>query len=275
MNVVLRKPMTLEAFLAWEERQELRYEFDGSQPDAMTGGTFTHAAIQRNLIMALGNRLRGKPCQALGSELKIAVAGSIRYPDGFVVCRRSPVTRPWLRIRSWCSKCSARVPPPRTVLSKTRSIEIQRRSSATSCWSRIPGGDYVRPRRRRLGWACGVRRCGTRPCRRSASSCRWPSCMRVCRSPRPKPRADRYRRIRRGASFPWIPQEVRRRGFMGSTSPGQAETDNDAAVVGRDPAAARRRGGSLKSLPQEPPRRTRRLPLPPVVHADPSLGAPW
>jgi Uma2 family endonuclease len=91
MNVVLRKPMTLEAFLHWEERQELRYEFDGSQPVAMTGGTFTHAAIQRNLIMALGNRLRGKPCQALGSELKIAVAGSIRYPDAFVVC--SPVAR--------------------------------------------------------------------------------------------------------------------------------------------------------------------------------------
>ena len=40
MNVVLRKPMTLEAFLAWEERQELRYEFDGFQPIAMTGGTF-------------------------------------------------------------------------------------------------------------------------------------------------------------------------------------------------------------------------------------------
>ena len=40
MNVALRKPMTLEAFLAWEERQELRYEFDGFQPVAMTGGTF-------------------------------------------------------------------------------------------------------------------------------------------------------------------------------------------------------------------------------------------
>jgi hypothetical protein len=91
MNIALRKPMNLEAFLDWEERQELRYEFDGFQPVAMTGGTSEHSAIQRNLIMALGSRLRGKPCQAHGSELKIAVAGSIRYPDAFVVC--SPIPR--------------------------------------------------------------------------------------------------------------------------------------------------------------------------------------
>lgn len=55
----------------------------------MTGGTFAHAAIQRNLLFALTGRLRGKPCQPLGSELKIEVAGRIRYPDAFVVC--SPV----------------------------------------------------------------------------------------------------------------------------------------------------------------------------------------
>jgi Uma2 family endonuclease len=86
MNIALRKPMTVEAFLEWEERQELRYEFDGFQAIAMTGGTSTHSAIQRNLIIALGVRLRGKSCQVHGSELKIAVAGSIRYPDAFVVC---------------------------------------------------------------------------------------------------------------------------------------------------------------------------------------------
>jgi hypothetical protein len=29
MTVALRKPMSPEQFLAWEERQPLRYEFDG------------------------------------------------------------------------------------------------------------------------------------------------------------------------------------------------------------------------------------------------------
>ena len=90
MTVALRKPMSLEQFLAWEERQPLRYEFDGFQPVAMTGGTAAHSAIQRNLIIALGTRLRGKPCQPHGSELKIQVAGRIRYPDAFVVCTPIP-----------------------------------------------------------------------------------------------------------------------------------------------------------------------------------------
>jgi Uma2 family endonuclease len=90
MNIALRKPMTVAEFLDWEERQPLRYEFDGFQPIAMTGGTAAHAAIQRNLAIAIGIRLRGQPCQFFGNDLKIELAGKIRYPDGFVVC--SPVS---------------------------------------------------------------------------------------------------------------------------------------------------------------------------------------
>jgi Uma2 family endonuclease len=86
MNIAMRRPMTLEQFLAWEDRQELRYEFDGFQPVAMTGGTAAHSGIQRNIIFSLTGRLRGKPCQPHGSHLKISVAGRIRYPDAFVVC---------------------------------------------------------------------------------------------------------------------------------------------------------------------------------------------
>ena len=86
MNIALRRPMTLDQFLAWEQRQELRYEFDGFQPLAMTGGTVAHSAVQSNLIAALTNRLRGTPCRPHGSHLKIQVAGRIRYPDAFVVC---------------------------------------------------------------------------------------------------------------------------------------------------------------------------------------------
>ncbi|MEO9191907.1 MAG: Uma2 family endonuclease [Acetobacteraceae bacterium] len=85
MNAPLRKPMSRDEFLTWEGRQEQPYEFDGFAPVAMTGGSSEHAAIQRDLITALTTRLRGKPCVPYGSELKIAVAGSIRYPDAFVV----------------------------------------------------------------------------------------------------------------------------------------------------------------------------------------------
>src|SRR5271165_5816982 len=87
MNLAVRKPMSLAEFLEWEERQELRYEFDGVEPVAMTGGSLRHAAIQRNLAIAVGSRLSGKPCQFFGSDLKIQVdENSSRYPDGIVLC---------------------------------------------------------------------------------------------------------------------------------------------------------------------------------------------
>jgi Uma2 family endonuclease len=82
-------PMTVAEFLAWEETQELRWEFDGFAPVAMTGGTEAHEIIQNNLVAALNARLRGTPCRAYGSNLKIRVADRIRYPDAFVVS--SPV----------------------------------------------------------------------------------------------------------------------------------------------------------------------------------------
>jgi Uma2 family endonuclease len=91
MDVALRKPMTLAEFLAWEERQELRYEFDGIEPLAMTGGTDAHEAIGNRLRAMLLDRLQGKPCRPRGPTLKIEVAGRIRYPDAFVSC--TPVPR--------------------------------------------------------------------------------------------------------------------------------------------------------------------------------------
>lgn len=88
MNAARRKSMGLDAFLAWEERQELRYEFDGFQPVAMTGGTLAHAIIQSNLAVSVGGRLRGTPGRFLGSDIKTLTGNTSRYPDGLVTCTR-------------------------------------------------------------------------------------------------------------------------------------------------------------------------------------------
>jgi Uma2 family endonuclease len=88
MSLTLRKPMAMADFLEWEERQELRYEFDGFEPVAMTAETFAHECIGGNIRAALHNRLRGTPCVVVGPTLKIEVAGRIRYPDAFVLCSR-------------------------------------------------------------------------------------------------------------------------------------------------------------------------------------------
>ncbi len=75
-------------FLEWEEQQDGKYEFDGHGIVAMIGGTVAHAEICINLTTALRNRLRGMPCRAYGAELKMEVAGAIRYPDAVVTCTR-------------------------------------------------------------------------------------------------------------------------------------------------------------------------------------------
>jgi Uma2 family endonuclease len=94
MSVPARKPphspMSLDEFLAWEAEQELRYEFDGFQPVAMTGGTIAHSEIATALVEVLHRRLRGLPCRALRGDLKILVAGRARYPDAVVTCAPLP-----------------------------------------------------------------------------------------------------------------------------------------------------------------------------------------
>lgn len=89
MNIALRKPMTMAAFLDWERRQDLRYEFDGIGPVAMNGGTIAHSVIATNLVRALEDGLKGTSCRAFRGDLKVVVDGRVRYPDAMVTC--SPV----------------------------------------------------------------------------------------------------------------------------------------------------------------------------------------
>jgi Uma2 family endonuclease len=79
------KPLTVDEFLAWERSQPLRYEFDGIQPVAMTGGSVSHVRVITRLIASLVNRVL-PPCEAFGPELKVLTPGRIRYPDASVVC---------------------------------------------------------------------------------------------------------------------------------------------------------------------------------------------
>jgi Uma2 family endonuclease len=88
MSMAQRRPITIDAFLAWERKQELRYEFDGFEPVAMTGGTLNHGAIGDNAVDAVRRRLKS-PCRVFSSNVKILVAGRVRYPDAAVTC--SPI----------------------------------------------------------------------------------------------------------------------------------------------------------------------------------------
>jgi len=89
MSAPLRRSWTQDEFFAWAGSQEGRYEFDGFQPVAMTGGTVNHALIIRSLHRALDRRLHGGRCQPLGPDAGVATIGTaVRYPDALVTCAK-------------------------------------------------------------------------------------------------------------------------------------------------------------------------------------------
>ena len=91
MSATLRVPtMTREQFFDWAEASGGRYEFDGFQPVAMTGGNLNHNQIAINILVALRGRLGGTGCRPHGMDAGVATIGdTVRYPDGVVTC--SPV----------------------------------------------------------------------------------------------------------------------------------------------------------------------------------------
>jgi Uma2 family endonuclease len=94
MNVVRRTPrLTRDEFLNWAEAQRMRYEFDGFEPVAMTGGARDHSQICQNIYAALRLRLKGTGCVPLGPDAGIATIGdAVRYPDALVTCTKGPGT---------------------------------------------------------------------------------------------------------------------------------------------------------------------------------------
>jgi Uma2 family endonuclease len=89
MNLVLREKWTVERFLDWEDQQEGKHEFDGTQIIEMTGGSRAHQRIVGNLLRLLDDGLDPDRFDAI-QEMRIDVGGKIRYPDVLVVA--SPVS---------------------------------------------------------------------------------------------------------------------------------------------------------------------------------------
>ncbi|MCU1267958.1 MAG: hypothetical protein JWM21_4276 [Acidobacteria bacterium] len=54
----------------------------------MTGASRKHNLISTNLVVSLGQQLRGKPCEIYASEMRVKVnaTGLYTYPDIVVIC---------------------------------------------------------------------------------------------------------------------------------------------------------------------------------------------
>jgi len=89
MNVVLHEPWTVERFLLWEDAQEGRHEFDGTQVIAMTGGSRNHQHIVSNLLRLLADQLDPQRFDVV-QEMRANTGKQVRYPDLSVVAGRIP-----------------------------------------------------------------------------------------------------------------------------------------------------------------------------------------
>jgi hypothetical protein len=84
MDTVLAETWTTDGFLAWDDKQEAKHEFDGQHIILMTGGSVAHQRIVFNLCLLLMGLLDKHPLTAL-HEIRIRIGTIVRYPD-VVVC---------------------------------------------------------------------------------------------------------------------------------------------------------------------------------------------
>ena len=86
------RQMTVADYLAYEEESEIKHEYIDGEIYPMTGGTLRHATIIMNTGGELRQRLKGRDCTVISSDMRIRVSPSrYVYPDLSVVCG-DPVT---------------------------------------------------------------------------------------------------------------------------------------------------------------------------------------
>lgn len=83
--------MDADAFLAWAEGREGKYELVDGRVMAMSGAQRRHDRVVVNCIASLVNQLAGKPCQPGSSDLAVKVSARwVRRPDALVDCGPTP-----------------------------------------------------------------------------------------------------------------------------------------------------------------------------------------
>jgi Uma2 family endonuclease len=88
MSAVPKPLLSPQEYLARERLADVRSEYYRGEMFVMAGGSPRHSLIKTNLTTALCSALKGRPCTAYDSDLRIRVAatGLYTYPDASVIC---------------------------------------------------------------------------------------------------------------------------------------------------------------------------------------------
>jgi Uma2 family endonuclease len=87
--------LTAEEYLDLEEKAEYKSEYLDGELLAMAGASPEHDTIAVNLIATLHSQLKGTPCKAHSSDMRVAVssANAYTYPDISICCKDASYAR--------------------------------------------------------------------------------------------------------------------------------------------------------------------------------------
>jgi Uma2 family endonuclease len=83
-----KRRCTVTQYLQAERQSLEKHEYRDGEVLLMAGGSLHHSLVTANVIVGLGNRLKGKPCRVFESNLRIRVGRKVyyTYPDASVIC---------------------------------------------------------------------------------------------------------------------------------------------------------------------------------------------
>jgi Uma2 family endonuclease len=81
--------MTEEEYLAFERASDIKHEYLNGEIFAMSGASENHNLICLYTGAALASALRGKPCRAYPSDMRVKAGRLYTYPDLLIVCGQS------------------------------------------------------------------------------------------------------------------------------------------------------------------------------------------
>jgi Uma2 family endonuclease len=79
---------SIAEYVQFEQEATQKHEYRNGEIIAMAGGSYNHGVIAANTIQQIGNKLSGKPCRVVTSDVRIRIARTplYTYPDASVVC---------------------------------------------------------------------------------------------------------------------------------------------------------------------------------------------
>ncbi|MBK8669212.1 MAG: Uma2 family endonuclease [Saprospiraceae bacterium] len=94
MGLPEKQHVSPEQYLDSERLALEKHEFYRGEIFAMSGATFRHNQIFKNTYINLGSKLKGKPCQPYGSDLRIHIPKNsfFTYPDISIICGQPEMT---------------------------------------------------------------------------------------------------------------------------------------------------------------------------------------